>query len=533
MRRLPAVASLLAVGLLLTLNPSIAVAGPAGAADRPAHAGRTAEGPDVDRPTSAQAREALARARELFRTPPAHRRHGHAGLVHGRAATGVLRDLALAVPALRGDDRRSAERILARPTDFLNPDADLFRLPANTSSDCTTSAYFCIHYATSGGHAATPAFAATVARQLDYVHRYFVLRLGYRQPVSDAGSASPSDRGNPNGKFDVFLGNLGAHGVYGYCTLDAGSPAARPTSYCALDNDFREFGGTPLNSLRATAAHEYFHAIQFAYDYTEDAWLMEGSAVWAEERAFDGVNDYLQYIRGDSAITNSVIPVDQDSPLNARVYSSMLFFEHMTQTLGVTRMREAWEAARGTTYSLQALRSVVASRMSWNQFINRFAVWNSRPPGVGYAERNSYPGGKFTVTKRLGLKTTRSMRTSTMRRDHLASGAIRFVPARASTRTQRIRISVNGSAPRHGAVASVQRRWAGGKTDVRNIHLNSAGDAVLTQPFGKGRISSIVITFANANTTMTNCGSAALVTYSCGGRGAYLAPWQISARVVR
>lgn len=519
-RRLPAVASLLTVGLLLTATMTPATADP-DQVSRPSGQGVT----------SSQAQQALSAARGLLTAPPAQRRAASpAGLAHGRSATVILRDLWQAQPRLTGADRAAAGRLLSRPTTGDNLGGIFFQLPAGaTKRDCRTSTRFCVHYATSGEHRSTAAFAATAARTLDHVHGVFTGNLGYRKPTSDGGWASSLDRGNPNGKFDVFLGNLGQYGIYGYCTLDQ----FRASSYCALDNDFSEFSGTPMNSLKATAAHEYFHAIQFAYDPSEDGWLMEGSAVWAEERAYDGVNDYLQYVRGDSVITNPVIPSDQDSVHNIRVYSSMLFFEHLTQTLGVNRMRDVWKATQGTPYSLQSIRRVVARHTNWEQFINRFAMWNSRPPGIGYSERDSYPGGRFTVTKRLGLNTTRTLKTSTMRRDHLASGAIRLIPARASTSTQRIKITINGPNTARGAVATLQRRWSGRATEAPVIHLNRYGNATLTQPFGKGKISSLVITFANASTRMRDCGTGGPVSYSCGGRGRFVDPWQITATVIR
>lgn len=491
----------------------------------------------------ADAKAALATALAFFEDDKdsTARRGRAADLAHGRAATMVLRDVWRASQVLRGEDRETAQRLLARPSDGLGDDLGWlgrFQLSANHSLDCETSSRFCVHYVTSGKHAATPAFAASVARTLDAVHTTFVSRLGYRKPVSDAGWAGgggilTNAKSNPDGKFDVFLGDLGDMGIYGYCTLDP----EESSSYCALDNDFSrlQYGNTPINSLRATAAHEYFHAVQFAYDATEDSWLMEGSAVWAEEQAYDAVNDYLQYVRGDSVITNSYPPVDEDSVHNLRVYSAMLFFEHLTQTLGVTRMRDVWEAAAGAHYSLQAVQAVVSRHTSWSGFINRFAVWNSRPPGVGYAERNLYPGGHFTVSKRLGLNTTRTLKTAAMKRDHLSSGSILLIPAKASTKSQRIRISINGPDTARGAVASIQRRLPNKTTEVRVVHLNASGDATLLQPFGKGRISQIVLTFANASTRMNNCGAyyGTPVSYSCGGKGAYNDAWRVSATVVR
>ena len=43
---------------------------------------------------------------------------------------------------------------------------------------------------------------------------------------------------------------------------------------------------TPLENLEVTAAHELFHAVQFAYDYDEDAWFMEATATWAEDEVY-------------------------------------------------------------------------------------------------------------------------------------------------------------------------------------------------------------------------------------------------------
>ena len=47
---------------------------------------------------------------------------------------------------------------------------------------------------------------------------------------------------------------------------------------------------------RVTAAHEFFHAIQYSY-YSEGlSWWMEATATWMEDVAYDEVNDYYQYL---------------------------------------------------------------------------------------------------------------------------------------------------------------------------------------------------------------------------------------------
>ena len=59
------------------------------------------------------------------------------------------------------------------------------------------------------------------------------------------------------------------------------------SAYVVVDDDFStaQLGASGgLGGLRATAAHEFFHAVQYAYDSSEDAWLTEGTAVWMEDR---------------------------------------------------------------------------------------------------------------------------------------------------------------------------------------------------------------------------------------------------------
>ena len=48
--------------------------------------------------------------------------------------------------------------------------------------------------------------------------------------------------------------------------------------------------------MQVTAAHEYFHAVQFAYDFFEDGWFMEATATWAEDELYDSVNDNVNYL---------------------------------------------------------------------------------------------------------------------------------------------------------------------------------------------------------------------------------------------
>ena len=88
--------------------------------------------------------------------------------------------------------------------------------------------------------------------------------MGYRGPKADAHS--PENGGD--GRLDVYLADIG-DAVYGYCASD--DPDVRRSSasaYCVVDDDLAtQFRPTSrLAALEVTAAHEFFHAVQFSYD---------------------------------------------------------------------------------------------------------------------------------------------------------------------------------------------------------------------------------------------------------------------------
>ncbi len=98
-----------------------------------------------------------------------------------------------------------------------------------------------------------------------------------------------------------------------------------------LDNDYaRQFPtDTPLENLRVTAAHEYFHAVQFAYDAFEDAWFMEATATWAEDELYTDINDNLQYLRTDRSAGRASRWTS--SSRRQHHYGAWIFFRYLTE----------------------------------------------------------------------------------------------------------------------------------------------------------------------------------------------------------
>jgi hypothetical protein len=309
-------------------------------------------------------------------------------LLLGIALDVRVEDLRAALPRLEATDRAAAESLLARPTDGL---ADPEGTGYTTKSQRRCRGHFCVHYVTSTSDRATSAWVDKTLKVLKKVWKREVGDLGYRAPLSDGGL--PSSRNGGNGKFDVYLADVGADLLYGYCSADfvLRKDRTRAGGYCVLDNDFSkdQYGGKPGKTLAVTAAHEFFHAIQFGYDYYEDRWFMESTATWMEERFADGVNDNRQYL-AFGQVGEPATSLDLFERGGFAHYGNWPFWEHLSERYGHGIVRRTWNTARGSTYSTRAVEKVLKSR---GGFAKRFAAYSAAnlTPGRGYPEGDHWP----------------------------------------------------------------------------------------------------------------------------------------------
>ena len=170
-----------------------------------------------------------------------------------------------------------------------------------------------------------------------------------------------------------------------------------------LDNDYSRTSSRPIpqENLQVTAAHEYFHAVQFGYDVSEDGWVMEATATWAEDELYDGVNDNVQYLRsGPMSLPHKSL----DQFFQAYHYGAWIFFRYLTERFpssegGMpTLVRDLWrrldDASGGRgDYSLQGVKGVLRKRdLSLTEAFAGFSAAN-RTPGRSYDEgkANHYP----------------------------------------------------------------------------------------------------------------------------------------------
>ena len=110
--------------------------------------------------------------------------------------------------------------------------------------------------------------------------------------------------------------------------------------------------------MQVTAAHEYNHVLQYAYDAFQDAWMFEATATWAEEKVFDDVDDYVCYI--DSWAARPDVPItsagDGAAPSTdeLKMYGSAIWNHWLDDALRAAGRAPRVERSRSPTRSRAA-----------------------------------------------------------------------------------------------------------------------------------------------------------------------------------
>lgn len=542
----------LAAVLLVTLPPAALAA--------PATPTQPGDGSEAGQQRSDEAEEALDAARELFRAKPPQAgamRRSQTSVAESGAAehpTAVLRELAARVGDLEPADRRDARRILARPTNGVD-DAQLGvgYDGAQTANTCDAPGGedldVCVHWVTEDSpHApparlapsGLPAWVESTQDVLEEVWGTIVDDLGYAEPVDDS---SMPDHG-PDGRPDVYLAELHdlSVPVYGYCVPEVSDPEPRRVpGYCVIDNDFVGYSGRPLADLKVTAAHEFFHLVQFAYTNQMDYWVAEGTAAWIEDEVYDDIDDNLQYL-ARSALSVSQAPLDFIDPDDFNwAYGSWIWWRFLTEYLGspgkpdTDVVRQVWQrlAADGSPESsLQALRRVLAQRKtSFEQVFGDFGAVN-RIAASWYDEGAKYrgfvgaPSRDHVVTKarptveawRLRPPADRPRALTALRLSHLSTDHVILRPGRGLAGRWRLQVALDLPPRFRGSQANVMIHLRDGRVRWQGVRLNRKGNVRFAVPFNKRRVAGVVLSLSNASTRSRDCGRQLHTSpFSCGG----------------
>lgn len=267
----------------------------------------------------------------------------------------------------------------------------------------TPEGHFKLHYNTTGTEA---VYEPTVDHNSngvpDYVERVgsyfeaswsFLDSLGFDHAPSDGSLGGDS-------RYDVYFHSYsGAYGV----TFPEGSASSQYPgrnayySHINIDPNFQGFPHTPDQNSQVTAVHEFFHAVQFAYNVLESSWLMETSSTWIEDEKYTNVNDYLNYL--SSVFTAPYLSITSTNGVHE--YGNCIWLHHMTESKSEDLVRQIWVQAinnnNGLTSAANALSNYNPST-SLDEDFNEYVLWNyftgsqrSHTNMQTYAEANSFP----------------------------------------------------------------------------------------------------------------------------------------------
>lgn len=510
---------MLALGVVAALLAGI-VDAPSSQAEPPRPPSFTPE-PTAGIPSAA---EALATAEQVL-----------SGETSRISPTLALRDLSARLSEYSHADLARAQALLARPNggdQAVEDDigATWGRPEAAESPLCDdpTEPRLCVHWTDKGVHAPPLADGpdpgsipdqvdTTLAVMLD-VWGKEVDNFGYRPPLTDERASVDVEPG-----FDVYLSEIGDNGYYGYCAVDDSHTFANYSfydraAYCVLDNDYSstEFpANTALQNLKVTAAHEFFHAIQFAYDAYDDDWFMEGTAAWIEDEVYDRIDDNRQFL-ADSSFTRPGRPLDTGS--GGPAYGAWGFFRFLSERHDRTVVRDAWSRADGSPggpddYSLQAIQNALAIRDETLQ--DDFSAFAAAllDPGEFFSEGSYYPSPDVR-SQRLGVRrpSTGWKRT---RIDHLAASYRAVSPRASANKGTKVRVQVDAPQRVTQPRALVLTEFLDGTYRTRLISLARDGDGATDVPFAHGRVLDVTVVLVNGSDRFT-C-FAGLTPFSCGG----------------
>jgi hypothetical protein len=372
-----------------------------------------------------------------------------------------------------------------------------------------------------------PDWVDTTVGVMEHIWQKEVVEFGFNPPKSDLALV---DHG-PDARLDIYLKDI-ADEVLGYCVPEVprGYQFYDVPGYCVLDDDYSLAQlGPPTaggrRELELTAAHEFFHAIQFGYDFADDGWLLEGTATWMEDAVYDSENEpYGRFPY--SPLLHPEVPVDTFSGSQPFQYGSWVFWRFLEEYFAPTRgqpapgvIRRVWELAAGgpgqaDLYSLEAVQAVAHEHgSSLRTAFAAFGAVNAVPRSF-YREGAGWPS---SPAARSFVLTSRRRETQEQRLvlNHLTNRHVELRPGAGVGRAARLALTLDLPSSARGAEATAVVVARSGAARLQAIRLDAAGNGTVRVPFGRGSVQRVVLVLTNASARYT-CG--VRTALACGGQ---------------
>jgi len=246
--------------------------------------------------------------------------------------------------------------------------------------------HFLIHFNTTGDSAVfhpdedlippggdnVPDYVNRVAEYFETAHYVYIELLNYDEPPPDDVNLNES-------KYDVYITTI--NGLTSpefisnhpdYIGRDAWS------SFIQVGNDMftENHPNDPYPYLKSVCAHEYFHAVQMAYRTRhgdEKPWFYELTAMWAEERVYDELNElYFNLEDYYSDIDNSIYLHG-----GLHMYGAWVFAEYLSQNYGNDIIKRTFERLIINPSSIQCIQNtLLEDNLDFNEEFTLYSIWN-------------------------------------------------------------------------------------------------------------------------------------------------------------
>lgn len=349
-----------------------------------------------------------------------------------KSATFIFREALDSLGILSAQGQATVARYLARPSGTYTYDSPggHYKLHYNTSGANAVPA-------TDNDHDGIPDYVENCANYCDSTWRTEIDNLHYMTPPSDGTTGGDS-------RYDIYFEEMD---YYGYTQPEGAGPNPwnDRISFISIHRNFIGFppntdpDGDQLGAAKVTIAHEFYHAVQFAYDYGEELWLMEAGSTWMEDVVFDVVNDNYNYL---SSFFSSPQTALTDNTFH--VYSTFIWYKFMEERFADTTMaRRIWEACRYTTAYNAINDSLSLVGYNFDSALAEFTTWNfvtsTKNDGHHYGEAGFYPAMTMAESQSAYPVATHIVSTAPQ---GYGSAYIRLSPA---GNKGRLRISFDGS----------------------------------------------------------------------------------------
>ncbi len=321
---------------------------------------------------------------------------------------------------------------------------EIMARPTNSFTYNSPGGQFKIHYSTSGTNAVPtadtspangiPDYVEWIAAYADSSYKAEITNLGHRVPPSDGVAGGDA-------RYDIYTEEMP---YYGYTQPEGAGPESwnDAISFVSVHRNFSGFPpnndpeGDQKGAAKVTVAHEYYHAIQFAYDVGENSWFMEACATWMEDFVYELVDDNYNYMSDFFDYPDYAL----NSNANLHMYAAFIWPMYLQENYGSLIMPQIWDELR-TTQSYAGTGNILANNYgaNLNQAVADFTMWNfitgSRNDGQHYAEASSYLQVPLVRTHNAYPVSNQAPITGKYP-DAYGSNYVRFnIPANASTFT--------------------------------------------------------------------------------------------------